>query len=83
MEPIPILMERRVQGKIVVEHPSSHIIGRALDPDNLPGMETMIEDGRIEISFSIRGIGSVISTIDDYLMNFRIAEEICELLGGI
>ncbi len=67
-----------IEGEIRTVHRCPDIVARALAPDNLHGMETVIGDG--EVITKIRGekLRSVIASVDDYLMNLGIAEELCK-----
>jgi hypothetical protein len=51
------------------------IIEKSLSPDNLSGMETTREDNYFSVVFKADKIGTVLSTVDDYLMNAKIAED--------
>ncbi|HWQ18990.1 MAG TPA: KEOPS complex subunit Pcc1 [Methanotrichaceae archaeon] len=55
--------------------PDSEKIARALEPDNLPGMNMEVRPGQMTIEFSVQKIGTLLSTADDLLMNLKIAEE--------
>ncbi|MCQ8903137.1 MAG: KEOPS complex subunit Pcc1 [Methanothrix sp.] len=50
-------------------------ISKALEPDNLPSMKVSVEDGKLAIELSAERIGTVLSTVDDLLMNIKVAEE--------
>jgi tRNA threonylcarbamoyladenosine modification (KEOPS) complex Pcc1 subunit len=50
-------------------------ISKALEPDNLPSMKVSVEDGKLTIELSAERIGTVLSTVDDLLMNIKVAEE--------
>jgi tRNA threonylcarbamoyladenosine modification (KEOPS) complex Pcc1 subunit len=49
---------------------------RALSPDNLRSMESEISDQRVAVRFSSEKIGSLLATVDDFLMNVKIGEEV-------
>jgi hypothetical protein len=49
---------------------------RALSPDNLRSMESEISDKRVAVRFSSEKIGSLLATVDDFLMNVKIGEEV-------
>jgi hypothetical protein len=49
---------------------------QALSPDNLRSMESEISDGRVAVRFSSEKIGSLLATVDDFLMNVKIGEEV-------
>ncbi len=50
----------------------------SLSPDNLSGMSTEVAEGMATISFSTEKVTTLIATVDDLLMNARIAEEVLE-----
>jgi hypothetical protein len=49
---------------------------QALSPDNLRSMESEISDWRVAVRFSSEKIGSLLATVDDFLMNVKIGEEV-------
>lgn len=53
---------------------------RALSPDNLRSMESEISDERVAVRFSSEKIGSLLATVDDFLMNVKIGEEVAKTL---
>ncbi len=63
---------------------ASHIaekVALSLAADNLSGMSTEVAEGLATISFSTQKITTLIATMDDLLMNARIAEEVLEKVG--
>ncbi len=50
-------------------------ISKALEPDNLPDMKVSLHDDALEIELHAEKIGTVLSTVDDLLMNIKVAEE--------
>lgn len=55
-------------------------VALSLEPDNLSSMHTEVtEDGAVT-HFSTERITSLIATMDDFLMNAKIAEDICSSL---
>jgi len=50
-------------------------VARAVEPDNLPNMSLQIDADRLCLQFSTEKIGTLLSTVDDLLMNIKIAEE--------
>ena len=53
----------------------SEIVARAVKPDNLPNMSLQIDADSFSMQFSTEKIGTLLSTVDDLLMNIKIAEE--------
>jgi hypothetical protein len=57
-------------------------VARSLEPDNLPNMKLLAEEGHICLEFSTEKIGTMLSTADDILMNIKVAEETLISGGG-
>lgn len=51
-------------------------VARSLDPDNLPGMDVEVGDGKFEVEFSAEKMGTLLATADDLIMNIKIAEDL-------
>ncbi len=51
------------------------MITRSLEPDNLKSITTEYGEGSVTTFFESEKIGSLIATVDDYLMNARIAAD--------
>ena len=49
---------------------------KAISPDNLISMESEISDEKIVVQFYSKKIGSLLATVDDFLLNFKIGEEL-------
>jgi len=47
----------------------------AIEPDNLPNMHLQTKCERLRLEFSTEKIGTLLSTVDDLLMNIKIAQE--------
>ena len=69
-----------INGKIEFPDPESkESVGRilqALSPDNFTSMESEIEDEKVIVHFHSKKIGSLLATVDDFLLNFKIGMEI-------
>ena len=70
-----------IEGTIRTRHTDPSSVAGALSPDNLAAMETSAIGA--EVISTIRGdrIGSIIASVDDYLTNLAVAEEICRSLA--
>ncbi len=53
----------------------AEIVARAVQPDNLPNMSLLINADHFSLQFFTEKIGTLLSTVDDLLMNIKIAEE--------
>ena len=47
---------------------------QAISPDNLISMESEISDEKIVVQFYSKKIGSLLATVDDFLLNVKIGE---------
>ncbi|WP_406656812.1 KEOPS complex subunit Pcc1 [Methanolobus sp. ZRKC2] len=55
-------------------------VARSLAPDNLTSMDTEISKKSAKIHITTEKITSLIATLDDLLMNAKVAEEVLEEL---
>jgi hypothetical protein len=53
---------------------------QALSPDNLKSMESEISNERVAVRFHSEKIGSLLATVDDFLMNVKIGEGVEQTL---
>ena len=51
------------------------MVGRSIEPDNLPNMNLLIDKRSLSLQFSIEKPGTLLTTMDDLLMNIKIAKE--------
>jgi len=66
-----------VRGTITTIHRDPERVARALAPDNLASMRTSPGDGIVVTEIAGGSLRSVIASVDDYLMNLAIAEDVC------
>jgi hypothetical protein len=66
-----------ITGEIITKHRDPSCVARALHPDNLSSMVTVAGEGTVITKVHGHQLRSVIASVDDYLMNLAIAEEIC------
>lgn len=50
-------------------------IARSLAPDNVSEIQTFMEGDSVIVAFSADKVGTMLSSVDDYLMNAKIAED--------
>ncbi|MBU4374623.1 MAG: hypothetical protein KKD69_02395 [Euryarchaeota archaeon] len=55
------------------------IIAQSLAPDNVSGMETVIEGNSVMVIFKADKVGTILASVDDYLMNAKIASELLNI----
>ena len=73
----------KVRGKLVFDSEDApglvKQIAESLSPDNVSGIDTVVEGDTATVTFEGEKIGSVLSSVDDYIMNARIAKDVLEL----
>ncbi|MDD3043524.1 MAG: KEOPS complex subunit Pcc1 [Methanosarcinaceae archaeon] len=76
----------KIRGSIEFPDPESREraakVLQALAPDNLRNMQTEITDEKVSVQFRSEKIGSLIATVDDFLMNVKIGEGVGKALGS-
>jgi hypothetical protein len=66
-----------IRGTITTAHPDPARVAGAIAPDNLASMKTRPGDGVVVTDLEGRNLRSIIASVDDYLMNLAIAEDVC------
>jgi hypothetical protein len=66
-----------IEGVICTRHPRADCVAATLQVDNLAGMHTVPMDGMVVTGIRSAHLRSVIASVDDYLMNLAVAEELC------
>jgi len=64
-----------ISAKLIFRGKGAENAARSLEPDNLPNMQMQADDDLLCLQFSTEKIGTLLSTVDDILMNLKIAEE--------
>ena len=64
-----------IRARLVFWGEEAKIVAKAIEPDNLPNMSLVADADHLSLSFSNEKIGTLLSTVDDLLMNIKIAEE--------
>ena len=69
----------KIKGKLVFKGGNAgeltDTIARSLEPDNPSEIKTIIEKDSATVMFTAEKIGTLLSSVDDYLMNAKIAED--------
>jgi len=67
----------KVRGKLTIKCENAgemvSVIARSLSPDNVSGMRTEVDKDAATVTFSADKMGTMLSSVDDYLMNANIA----------
>lgn len=70
----------KIKGKLTFKSDRAdelvNLIANSLSPDNVPDMETRITGDCATVGFKGDKVGTVLSSVDDYLMNAKIAYDI-------
>ena len=73
----------KIEGKLTFKSERAdelvRVIARSLTPDNVSEMETVIDDNKATVKFKGNKVGTVLSSVDDYLMNAKIASDMLNL----
>lgn len=77
----------KIKGKLTFKSERAQdfvdIIAKSLAPDNVPDIKTIIQDDSATIIFEGEKVGTVLSSVDDYLMNATIVEKLSYTLKDI
>ena len=69
---------KEIEGIIITRHRHAGCVAGALCPDNLLGMQTIACGDEVRTVLKTKRIRSLIASVDDYLMNCAIAEDLCK-----
>lgn len=67
----------RIEGTIETPHSRPECVAAALEPDNLTLIRTCPIEGGVRAEIDGTRLRSITASVDDYLMNLAIAEDIC------
>lgn len=69
-----------VKGKLVFKGENAgeliSTIARSLEPDNPSEIKTFTNGNSATVTFTAEKIGTLLSSVDDYLMNAKVADDI-------
>ena len=68
------------KAKIRIRGAHMDLIARALIPDNMKNMRTDVQGESAATYFEAPKIGTLIASMDDYLMNAHVAQNIVKLV---
>ncbi|MDD1671470.1 MAG: hypothetical protein LUO82_00520 [Methanomicrobiales archaeon] len=71
-----------IHGIITTVHRNPRSVAGALRPDNLSTMTTRVEGNQVVTVIEGLQLRSVIASVDDYLMNLAVAEEVCTCVSA-
>ncbi len=77
----------KIKGRLVFKGENAGelagIIARSLAPDNPPEIKTVSEENSVTVTFTADKIGTLLSSVDDYLMNAIIVQKVSYCSEGI
>ncbi|MDT8358049.1 MAG: KEOPS complex subunit Pcc1 [Methanomicrobiaceae archaeon] len=71
-------MNIAITGTIRTAHEKPECVAAALRADNLRSMVTGTEQGMVRTTIGGAQLRSIIASVDDYLMNLAISEDLCQ-----
>lgn len=71
-----------IHGKITTRHQHARVIAESLAPDNLMSMQSCSHGKAVVTTIDSDRIRSVVASVDDYLTNLAIAEDLCNLVSS-
>ena len=74
-------MTMRIEGSVCTPHADAECVAKALSSDNLTNMKTTATIGMVRTDINTDRLRSLVASVDDYLMNLAIAEEICQYVS--
>ncbi|MBN1431625.1 MAG: hypothetical protein JW931_02525 [Methanomicrobiaceae archaeon] len=69
----------QISGRIVSNYPNAEFVAESLSADNLLSMKTKAKGNDVICEIHGEKLRSVIASVDDYLMNLSVAEDICSI----
>jgi len=73
----------KIKARIALEDDDPRTLAAALSPDDMEGMRTVVESGGVVTYFESEKIGSLILSVDDYLMNAKVAKDVGAVLKAL
>jgi len=66
----------KIEGMISTQHKNAVCVAAAVQTDNMSDIKTVSQDGRVITTVVGTSFSRVIATVDDYLMNLTVADEV-------
>ena len=65
----------KIKGMISTQHENAACVAAAVQTDNMSDIETVAQDNHVVTMITGTSFSRVIATVDDYLMNLTVADE--------
>lgn len=72
----------RKRATLRTRHEDPAVVAAAVEPDNTDAMQTAVTDGRVVTRIERPTAGGLRSTVDDYVVNLRVAERVAATARG-
>jgi hypothetical protein len=72
----------RKRATLRTRHDDPTVVARAVRPDNTDAMETAVTEDRVVTRIERPTTGGLRSTVDDYVVNLRVAEQVAATARG-
>jgi len=66
----------KIEGMISTQHTNAACVAAAVQTDNMSDIKTVSQDGLVITTIVGTSFSRVIATVDDYLMNLAVADEV-------
>ncbi len=66
----------RCRARLSIASCDARLIAQSISADNLPYVRTHYEDGLVITEVEVDGIGSLLATLDDILVNIKVANDV-------
>ena len=70
----------KIKAKIEISGENADLVAYPVMHDNMESMRTVVKNKSAVTYFEADKIGSLIASVDDYLMNAKVARDIVELV---
>lgn len=64
------------RARLSIESCDARSLTRAIRADNPPFIHTYYEDGAVITTVEVDGVGSLLATLDDILVNLKVANDV-------
>ena len=73
----------KIKAKIEISGANADLVAIPLMQDNMANMKTEIKEKSVVTYFEAKKVGSLIATVDDYLMNAKVAQDMAEMIVSL
>ncbi|MFP3945397.1 MAG: KEOPS complex subunit Pcc1 [Archaeoglobaceae archaeon] len=70
-----------IGAKVEIELDDAPVVAEALGPDDVDWAKCYSTEGKLIIEAESERTGSMLSVLDDYMVNVKVAQSLLELLG--